>query len=76
MIHSEFIKNLTEDESCLFHATCEHVFKCMNLQGQDKWYQMMRPGVLAHMVRNISNLREEYQSVAHALASKLETYTW
>ena len=76
MIHSDFFKHLTEDEQCLLHAVCEHVFNSMGLQGCVKWYQMMRPAVLAQLVRKVSNLKSEYQDLSHVLASKLETHVF
>lgn len=75
MIHSDFIKNLPEDEACLLYAVTEHVFSCMGLQSQGKWINMIRPGVMAHLIRNIKNLKDEYRDMANSLASKLEAYT-
>lgn len=75
MIHSDFLKNLSEDEACLLYAVNEHMFNCMGLQAQGKWVNMIRPGVMAHLIRNIKNLKEEYQDVANSLAGKLDTYT-
>lgn len=76
MLHSTFIHNLSGDEAVLFYAVAETVFNRMGLSGNFKYYQMLNSKKLAHMIRNISNIKNEYKILAEELAFKLEHYQY
>lgn len=76
MLHSSFIHNLSGDEAILFHAVAETVFNRIGLTGSFKYYQMLDGKRLANIVRNISNLHDEYKLLAEQLAHKLEQHQY
>lgn len=72
MIHSETIKELTEDEHLMLYSLCERIFNDMGLTMNPTWIRMMRVPVLLHYLMNIGNIKEEYVSVRDSLANKLQ----
>jgi len=74
MIDKYFIRDLPEEEQLIFCAACEHILNSMQITGQFRHYQMMRPGVLADWLFKIANLKEEYHSHRQSLADKLRNY--
>lgn len=72
MIHSETLKQLTEDEHLMLYALCERIFNDMNMSMNPAWIKMMRVPVLLHFLLNIGNIKEEYVPVRDSLAAKLQ----
>jgi len=72
MIHSQTLKELTEDELALMWSVMDHLFVSrLGYSVKYKWLQMVRPDVLDGIIRK-SNLKEEYHSVRDSLIGKLK----
>lgn len=72
MIHSQTLKELTEDELALMWSVMDHLFVSrLGYNFKYKWLQMVRPDVLDGIIRK-SNLKEEYHSVRDSLIGKLK----
>lgn len=76
MIDTHFIHNLPEDEQLLFYAAADHVFKTMGIAGQLRYYQMIKPKVLADWIDKIANLHDAYEPIKQSLTEKLRNYTY
>lgn len=72
MIHSQTLKELTEDELVLMWSVMDHLFVSkLGYSFKYEWLQMVKPDVLDRIIRK-SNLKEEYHCVRDSLISKLK----
>ena len=70
MVHSQTIKELTEDELLLLWGVMSHIYGLMGMECKYKWLQMVKVNVLEHILNNC-NIKEEYHNVRDSLMEKL-----
>ena len=71
MIHSDTLKELTEDELGLLWSILHHFYSKVGMECKYRWLQMVRVEVLEHVL-NHCNLKEEYSGVRDSLLVKLK----
>ena len=72
MIHSQTLKELTEDEYTLLYAVGDTIFGRIGLEMKVEWLKMLRTDRLIHLLNNINNLKEEYHPLRESLVVKLQ----
>lgn len=72
MIHSQTLKELTEDEYTLLYSVGEHIYNRFGHNCKHEWLKMLRVEVLVGILNNIANLKEEYHPLRESLVSKLQ----
>jgi hypothetical protein len=72
IIHSQTLKELTEDELVLMWSIMDHLFVSkLGYSFKYEWLHMVKPDALDRIIRN-SNLKEEYHGVRDSLIGKLK----
>jgi len=71
VVHSQTIKELTEDELLLLWGVMSHIYGLMGMECKYKWLQMVKVNVLEHILNNC-NIKEEYYYVRDSLMEKLK----
>lgn len=70
MIHSQVLKELSDEELTILWAVANHVYSQLRLEVKYSWIQMLRPEVVVRILPHI-NIKEEYIHIRDSLLAKL-----